>query len=647
MKHFYLYLMVIIGIMFLNGCSKDDDNIEQTKTEVVLPKEVYRLQIVEAKFSEPLSSQEEYNGNLGGTPIKLVRADEHTLFFYIPGDITVGEMVLTVPQLDVSHTFNVKNPTLKGNAEMVLHPIFEKTTPEHQEILTPEYAGYLTTVNNAFNDYYKTLSQEEKNDMALFYQVNETFFADVLNADLQEAKGVKQTVIIATKFTLATAFFVGGSMTLTLPGTPVEKAIIGIASVTAAVKAWDYGKALINQVKVITKVEDDFSMDKPLPKTLGSSNLTFENDKTRGVNLYTKQRNMISGDRASAASGLAKFFGTYEELMNVTKKVNSIVSFINDHVFFVNIPSIPISEIPNSTETETTALTEEAFGYMTFSVADSNVKITESKFENGTIRMKMTILNPATVTGNSIKTQLNYTYKEEFSNVSGSFPIEVELEEEYNYQLQIGDYNPDYNLITPQQTLNQGQSVSFPNYMVQMVRLLLDGQPVNVGQHGLPWVQIPFGITPVSGASINDQNYTFTVYDHTNNRNVTFHLNLTLTNQAYSQLVGKTLEIGSGTIKKYVTFNSNGTCTSVFGDGSNGVYPTSYQWFGSVISPSYEDCSAAGGNGIITTKIIGVVYLPEGNSVTVPNYILIEEGGTFRANSFYGCSNTLNYIPVQ
>lgn len=419
--------MVIIGVLFLNGCSKNDDNTAETQTEVVLPKEVYRLQIVEAKFSEPLSSQEEYDGNLSGTAIKLVRADDHTLFFYVPGEIAVGEMVFTIPQLKVSNSVYVKNQELKGSAETVLQPIFEKTMPEYQQISTPEYANYLTTVNTAFNDYYKTLSQEEKNNMALFYQVNETFFADVLNPDLQEAKGVKQTVIIATKFTLATALFVGGSMTLTLPGTPVEKAIIGIASVTAAVKAWDYGKALINQVKVITKVEDDFSMDKPLQKTLGSSNLTFENDKTRGVNLYTKQRNMISGDRASAASGLAKFFGTYEELMNVTKKVNSIVSFINDHVFFVNIPSIPISEIPNSTETETTALTEEAVGYMTFSVADSNVKITESKFENGTIRMKMTITNPNAVTGNSINTQLNYTYKEEFSNVSGSFPITVNL----------------------------------------------------------------------------------------------------------------------------------------------------------------------------------------------------------------------------
>ena len=60
------------------------------------------------------------------------------------------------------------------------------------------------------------------------------------------------------------------------------------------------------------------------------------------------------------------------------------------------------------------------------------------------------------------------------------------------------------------------------------------------------------------------------------------------------------------------------------------------------------DCNAWGANGtIITTKVIGVVYLPEGNGVTIPNYILIEEGGTFRANSNNGCPNNLFYIPVE
>lgn len=644
MKHFYLYLMVIIGIMFLNGCSKDDDNIEQTKTEVVLPKEVYRLQIVEAKFSEPLSSQEEYNGNLGGTPIKLVRADEHTLFFYIPGEIAVGEMVFTIPQLKVSNSVYVKNQELKGSAETVLQPFFEKTTPEYQQISTPEYADYLTTVNTAFNDYYKTLSQEEKDEMALFYQVNEDFLSEILNVSLEKKDAVKDVFILVQKHKLAVALLVGGGVAAFF-----NPLVGGVIFTIGAVKALENDGLLAEGYNIVIKdVKNNGLLDKPVHKLFGTQeDLVFINENLRNVDLVVERRNIIASDRNSSAVGLVTFFDAHDTLFGFARKINEEITARRDNWFFSKIPLIPVHELPSTTETETTALTEEAFGYMTFSVADSNVKITESKFENGTIRMKMTILNPATVTGNSIKTQLNYTYKEEFSNVSGSFPIEVELEEEYNYQLQIGDYNPDYNLITPQQTLNQGQSVSFPNYMVQMVRLLLDGQPVNVGQHGLPWVQIPFGITPVSGASINDQNYTFTVYDHTNNRNVTFHLNLTLTNQAYSQLVGKTLEIGSGTIKKYVTFNSNGTCTSVFGDGSNGVYPTSYQWFGSVISPSYEDCSAAGGNGIITTKIIGVVYLPEGNSVTVPNYILIEEGGTFRANSFYGCSNTLNYIPVQ
>lgn len=443
MKQFYIYLMLLIGFTFLSGCSKDDERQpEADTTEVTLPKEAYKLQIVEAKFSQELP-QEEYEGTLGTTPIKFVRADEHTLFFYIPSEITVGEIDLKIPQLNVSNRLNVKNPVLRGAAEIVLQPVFKKTTPEHQQISDSEYSDYLTTVNKAFTDYYQTLSQEEKDEMALFYQVNEDFFAEILNPDFPEAKSVKQALITSIKFTYATTLFVGGSMTLTLPGTFVEKAVIGIISVTAAVKAWDFGKQLINQVKVVTNITDDFSMDKPMPKSFGSSNLTFESDKTRGVNLYTQQRNMISADHTNAVNGLAKFFTTYEELMNFTIKVNNIVSLINDHVFFANIPMIPVSQIPASAGTTTVALTEEAFGYMNFSVADNNVKITESKFENGTIRMKLTIVNPANVTVNGINTQLNYTYQEDFSNVSGSIPIKVNLNTDHflvgNWKL--SDYN--------------------------------------------------------------------------------------------------------------------------------------------------------------------------------------------------------------
>lgn len=428
MRQFYLYLMVIICTVFLNGCSKDDENGNETNpnTEVVLPKEAYRLQIVEAKFSKPLP-QEEYDGNLGGIPIKLIRSEEQTFIFYIPGEVAVGEAVLTVPQLNVSASFEIKNPELKGSVEEVLQPVLKKTTPEYQEISDSEYSTYLTTVNTVFNDYYQTLSEKEKNDMALFYQVNEDLFSEILNPSVQKGKGVKETLITIGKFSVATYLFVEGSVLLAFPGTPVEKALLAAVAITGAVKAWDYGKELVNQVKIVTEIDYDFSMDRPVYKAAASSPLTFENDKSRSLSLYVEQRSMTGADRSNTANGLATFFGIYNKLTSVSTTVNNIISFVNDNLFFANIPQIPIKDLPNSSETQRVPVSAEHFEYLKFTVANSNVEIKETSFKNGSISMKITVKDVNAVAGNTINTQLNYTYNEDFNNVSGSFPIEINL----------------------------------------------------------------------------------------------------------------------------------------------------------------------------------------------------------------------------
>lgn len=641
-----MYLKPIVNILLLfvvffaiNGCSKDDDNNTENKTEITLPKEAYRLQIVEAAFSEPLT-QEEYDATLGEISVKLLRVDEQTLLFYIPVEVAVGSTTFTIPQLNVSQTLEVKNPELKGSEAVVLQPLFEKITPEYQDLYDPEYMDYLATVHTSFKDYYQTLSQEEKNDMALFYQVNEDFFVKILNPDLQE-KNVKETVRIIKKFSVATFFFVGGSTALSLPGTPVEKAVIGAIAVTGAIKAWDYGKQLINQITVVTNITDNLLGGKAHNQSFNKSGISFVNDQPKSINLYIEHQQISATNRSSTASGLISFFDVYDGLISATKKVNEVIRFINDHVFFANISEIPVSEIPSTSETQTEAMTEEFYSYLKLSVADTNVEITESRFEEGAIRMKMSIKNLNIVTGESINTQLNYSYQEDFSSVTGSIPIEIKLEEGYNYQLQIGAGNLSINEEpTPQQTIEQGGSISLPNYMRQNVRLLLDGKPVDVGQSGLSWTPVNFGAVPVSSLPVYEPNYTFDIYDYTNKRNVTFHLDLTLTNDAYGYLVGNTLELDN---KRLVTFNADGTCVSTWVDTGGTTTPTTYQWYGGSYSQSYQDCQEG---IVITTKVIGVIYLPQ-NSATVPSYILIEEGGTFRANSFYGCPNNLFYIPIE
>ncbi|HUH26581.1 MAG TPA: hypothetical protein VLY87_08130 [Flavobacterium sp.] len=429
MKKIYFYLMITIGLVFLNGCKEEDDAM-MPNTEVTLPAEAYRLQIVEAKFSKPLS-QETYDGTLGGAPITLARADENTLFFYVPGNVALGQALLVVPDLSISNSFEVKNPELKGSVETIMKPVFEKITPENQNISNAEYADYLTTVNTAFKDYYQTLSQEEKNNMALFYQVNESFFAEILNPELQQGKSVEENYITTVKFSVATYVFVTTAPLLALPGTPGEKALIAVVSIAGAVKSWDYGNELIEEIIIVFKIFTESFKSETVNQTFGADKLTFVNDISKSVNFYTEQREMNPTDSSGTTRGLSTFFGAYQSLTDATKKVNDIILFINDHVFFANIPQIPISAIPASSTSENSAMTNDFYKYLKFTVADANVKITETSFENGAIRMKMKITNPNAVTGKTINTQLNYTYQEDFNNISGSIPIEINLEEEF------------------------------------------------------------------------------------------------------------------------------------------------------------------------------------------------------------------------
>lgn len=432
-------IMLFLAVFFaVNSCSKSDDNHtdDGDSTEATLPKEALRLQIVEASFSEPLA-QEEYDGTLGDVSLKLVRADEQTLLFYIPGTVPVGEVVFSIPELKVSQKLNVKNAELRASESVVLAPFFERTSTEYQGISDPEYTAYLTEVNTSFNYYYQSLSAAEKNEMALFYQVNEAFFDEILNIDTNGVRSVEATVRKVAKFTIASYLFVTCSTALTLPGTPVEKAVIGAVAVTGAVKAWDYGKQLVNQVSIVNGITQEILDGLSTATTLdNSASLTFVHDEPKSVSFYTEQHKMTSANRSGTAEALVSFFDAYDVLTSATHTVNDVIRFINDHVFFANISEIPVYELPANSNTETAVMTADFFSYLTFSVADNNVNLSETSFENGAVNMKMTITNPDNVTNGVVPTQLNYTYEDAFNQVSGSIPIDVILAEEVQFELE-------------------------------------------------------------------------------------------------------------------------------------------------------------------------------------------------------------------
>lgn len=208
-----------------------------------------------------------------------------------------------------------------------------------------------------------------------------------------------------------------------------------------------------------------------------------------------------------------------------------------------------------------------------------------------------------------------------------------------SYELQIGDYNPDYTLIEPQRTIMPGGDLVVANNMDYMVRLTRDGVPVNVGPYNLEWTKYTFGSPPVSSQDIVINDYEIEIYDATNGKNVSIKLNeLTLTNAAYEAIVGKTVKAipynygEPGNIYRVISFNSDGTYSYEFQDGSGST--TSTYDFVALITPSNINCSTY----TITKNIIGAVGINVSLPGSILKYILIYDDGTLGANSFYGCT---------
>lgn len=430
----YVALLLCIAI-FWSGCSKNDDGGSEPNQEITMPKEVFQLQIVEAQFSEPLL-QEEYNGDLSGVPIKLLRSDVNKMVFYVPGETAMGESTLNIPSLGVQTKLEVKKGVLNGNENSVIKPFLENLNTSRSAIKNEEYANYLAETQKAFEEYYKSLSKEDKDQMALFYQINEKWFKEILDLNPSEGQitmDLKTTFKKALIFSGSVYVFGSSGYLLSLPGTPLEKSIIAVTGVTAGVLAWEYGTELVQEIKIIENITNQIFGKRSTNNILETQSILFVNEEAKNLDFFTGQRKITTADELSTNEGTSTFFNAYGILVNTTEKVNDVIEFINDNLFFSNISRIPIYKIPNSTETQSTALTAEDYNSLKFTVSDANLQLSDLAFENGSVRMKMTVKNSKTVTGKSIITTLNYTYQNQFSTANGSMPIEVRLkEEEFN-----------------------------------------------------------------------------------------------------------------------------------------------------------------------------------------------------------------------
>jgi hypothetical protein len=209
-----------------------------------------------------------------------------------------------------------------------------------------------------------------------------------------------------------------------------------------------------------------------------------------------------------------------------------------------------------------------------------------------------------------------------------------------DYVLEIVNNRSDYAEMTATKSLKAGDPLTVPNKLIEYYRLRHKGQYVKVGAYSLDASSHYFSIEnfPVDEHDYYIGKYYITIDDRTNNKTLKFPVDLTLDNQIFRTIIGKTIKVDVthyGLTNGTLILNSNGTCTLTFDNYSqSGTFSLNH---GHSHASVYQDCSQLGG-GVLDKRIIGYAHFPGGiGQIITFNYIMVYEDGTLSQNSFYAC----------
>jgi hypothetical protein len=123
----YLKVFTLFTLLFINGCSKDDDGgeiidpIVENKAKIIANDlELKDAQIGFINVTDYSLSQNTYNGKFGDTNILLAKEDNTTLSFLVPPNLDSGTYNLNIDFSSNSLDFNITKTTLSATPENVI-----------------------------------------------------------------------------------------------------------------------------------------------------------------------------------------------------------------------------------------------------------------------------------------------------------------------------------------------------------------------------------------------------------------------------------------------------------------------------------------------------------------------------------------------
>jgi polyhydroxyalkanoate synthesis regulator phasin len=465
MKKIALVLLAFVSIL---SCSKKEDEIipETVLETFEISSEqtsVKPLEFIIITSSEVSFTQESYKGTINETEIDLIKTENNNLIFSLPqldsGDATLK---LTINNKVGEINFNVSQNIVQ-NANSIIEN--EITTPlnnyqnDIQELISDntfsfEIKEQLASSKQAIDEYLNklaTLPEEEKMNVAKFFNANPLLTSDYLNLSNKSFNGksntkyssikksaLKLVIVIATVVTAAeiiAPLVVKGlaSLGVFAGASAVGAGIIVTALGAAAIIHAEHSKILNNAFLPFENLLKD-NDGNYIEKNSGE-NKTVKNDYEINNNtnyifsIVSRDRLLNSSDinnNNSDISELVKKIEILESKWNsfkngvntiVSNTTNWFVSWFSSSATTFKIITYELKSLPSQTDT---VETNGDSGFITIEDFPSDIEVEYSVASDNSIKLKLKADEstlPRTITGKIKYDDGDFSNEKEFSIV--------------------------------------------------------------------------------------------------------------------------------------------------------------------------------------------------------------------------------------
>ncbi len=426
MKTMLKIFFLLFGFLLIS-CS--DDPIKEPSTDEN-GGIVSRYQMVRINMESTPLSQDVYDGTFNNKSIKLSKVDDNELVFYVHETTPLGENLLSIPALANKRIFyEVKDVILTQSVQETIQPLMTDLQ-EFSTTLTSDPVDLPFVQNhNAMMTYYNGLTDAEKAEVAKFYKVNKDIIDAIYNTDYSAIQGKASSadfdfphyrkLVNCYKASLAVAI-IGAAVAVAEPSKLISPIALGVA-IGGAKSAIDFHHQIQTEVYTVIEVNVNGWFG---DNNKQSNTLAFNDNQTMTFPFSLNNRNIVNSDASSSKEFMALFFATKNGVNNLIDNINIGLTWVNNNVPFISFSMIPNVSVSATSSGVLKNVNTAAMQRISFSVNHPNLSL-ENATLSGTGQLSLKIKIVGTPSSTPISSTLNYSYSDDFSSFSGSFPIEV------------------------------------------------------------------------------------------------------------------------------------------------------------------------------------------------------------------------------